>query len=82
MSANIPEDLNKANVLELLTVPSSRGTVPANISQYWNNEKFKEYLDKAGALDLLTSALAKLYEEPDKQSDPLEYIKTSVGRDH
>ena len=81
MSANVPRDLNKdkikkdldkADVFEFFTMST-------NISQDWNNEEFKEYLDKAGVLNPLTSTLSELYEEPDKPSDLLEYIKTSMG---
>ena len=81
MSANVLRDLNKdkikkdldkVDVFEFLTMFT-------NISRDWNNEEFKEYLDKAGVLNSLTSTLSELYEELDKSSDPLEYIKTSMG---
>ena len=49
------------------------------MSQDQKKEEFKQYLDKAGVMELLTSSLVKLYEEPEKPNDALEYLKNNIG---
>ena len=49
------------------------------MSQDQKKEEFKQYLDKAGVIELLTSSLVKLYEEPEKPDDALEFIKINIG---
>jgi len=51
----------------------------ANVPQDQKKEEFKKYLDKAGVLELLTASLVKLYEEPEKPNDALEYLKNNIG---
>ena len=41
--------------------------------------QFKDYLEKAGVLEVLTESLLSLYEEPDKPDDAVIYLKKSVG---
>lgn len=38
-------------------------------------EEFRKYLEKAGVLDALSKALVGLYEEPERPSDALEYLR-------
>jgi len=42
-------------------------------------EEFRKYLDKGGVIDLLTKGLVALYEEPEKPSDAVTFLKTSMG---
>ena len=49
------------------------------MSQDAKKEEFKKYLEKAGVLELLTKSLVSLYEEPEKPSDAVNYLKKSVG---
>eukprot|EP01132_Coremiostelium_polycephalum_P005154 gene5154-6415_t len=42
-------------------------------------EEFKNYLEKSGVIDALTKVLVGLYEETDKPSDALEFIKKHLG---
>ncbi|XP_074509157.1 c-Myc-binding protein-like [Sebastes fasciatus] len=38
-------------------------------------EQFRRYLEKAGVVDSLTSVLVALYEQPEKPSNALEFVK-------
>jgi seryl-tRNA synthetase len=38
-------------------------------------EEFRKYLEKAGVLDALSKALVGLYEESERPSDALEYLR-------
>jgi len=38
-------------------------------------EEFRKYLEKEGVLESLTKALVALYEEPDKPSDALSFVR-------
>merc|ERR1712055_972011 len=48
-------------------------------SQDAKKDEFRKYLEKAGVLELLTKSLVQLYEEPEKPSDGLSYMKKAVG---
>jgi hypothetical protein len=41
-------------------------------------EEFRKYLESAGVLDALTKVLVGLYEEPEKPSDPLVFLKQQL----
>merc|ERR1712025_207394 len=43
-------------------------------------DEFRKYLEKTGVIDMLTKSLVQLYEEPDKPSDAVDYLKGQVGR--
>jgi len=49
------------------------------MSQDAKKDEFRKYLEKAGVLEILTKSLVQLYEEPDKPSDALSYLKTTIG---
>jgi len=49
------------------------------VPQDQKKEEFRKYLEKAGVLDLLTTNLVKLYEEPEKPNDALQYLKNNIG---
>jgi hypothetical protein len=51
----------------------------AKMTQEAKKDEFKKYLEKAGVLEMLTKSLVQLYEEPDKPSDAVNYLKSSVG---
>merc|ERR1719239_1931627 len=51
----------------------------AKMSQDAKKDEFRKYLEKAGVLELLTKSLVQLYEEPEKPSDGLSYMKKAVG---
>lgn len=42
-------------------------------------DEFRRYLEKTGVLDALTKVLVGLYEEPDRPSNALDYIKRYLG---
>eukprot|EP00356_Strombidium_inclinatum_P013745 CAMPEP_0170493002 /NCGR_PEP_ID=MMETSP0208-20121228/13214_1 /TAXON_ID=197538 /ORGANISM="Strombidium inclinatum, Strain S3" /LENGTH=71 /DNA_ID=CAMNT_0010768857 /DNA_START=11 /DNA_END=226 /DNA_ORIENTATION=+ len=42
-------------------------------------EEFRKYLEKAGVIDQLTKVLVGLYEEPEKPSNTIEFIKRQLG---
>ncbi|KAM3132894.1 hypothetical protein pb186bvf_015042 [Paramecium bursaria] len=42
-------------------------------------EEFRKYLEKAGVIDQLTRVLVGLYEEPEKPSNAIEYVKKYLG---
>merc|ERR1712212_1415694 len=54
-------------------------TMSAKMSQDAKKDEFRKYLEKAGVLELLTKSLVQLYEEPEKPSDALSYLKNTVG---
>ena len=41
-------------------------------------EEFRKYLEKTGVLDTLTNVLVSLYEEPQKPTSALEFLKTHI----
>merc|ERR1712059_8993 len=49
------------------------------MSQDAKKDEFRKYLEKAGVLELLTKSLVSLYEEPEKPTDALSYLKNTVG---
>ncbi|NXF77189.1 MYCBP protein, partial [Sclerurus mexicanus] len=42
-------------------------------------EQFRQYLEKSGVLDVLTRVLVALYEEPEKPSSALDFLKHHLG---
>jgi hypothetical protein len=48
-------------------------------SDFTKKEEFRRYLEKTGVLDALTKVLVGLYEEPDRPSNSLEYMKRYLG---
>ncbi|XP_068248349.1 c-Myc-binding protein-like [Palaemon carinicauda] len=42
-------------------------------------EKFRTYVEKSGVMSALTDVLVRLYEEPNRPSDALTYIKETLG---
>jgi hypothetical protein len=42
-------------------------------------EEFRKYLDKGGVIDALTKVLVGLYEEPERPSNAVEYLKKYLG---
>ncbi|KAK2836781.1 hypothetical protein Q7C36_014661 [Tachysurus vachellii] len=44
-------------------------------SSRWKQERFRRYLGKAGVLDSLTNVMVTLYEETEKPSNALEFLK-------
>ncbi|KAK3881548.1 hypothetical protein Pcinc_014020 [Petrolisthes cinctipes] len=45
-------------------------------------EKFRTYVEKSGVISALTDVLVHLYEEPQRPSDALQYIKSSLAAHH
>ncbi|KAK4297600.1 hypothetical protein Pmani_030006 [Petrolisthes manimaculis] len=45
-------------------------------------EKFRTYVEKSGVISALTDVLVHLYEEPQRPSDALQYIKNSLAAHH
>ena len=56
--------------------PSNGGS---NTSDFSKKEEYRRYLEKTGVLDALTKALVGLYEEPERPSNALDYIKRYLG---
>ncbi|XP_023668760.1 C-Myc-binding protein [Paramormyrops kingsleyae] len=42
-------------------------------------EQFRRYLEKAGVLDSLTNVLVALYEETEKPTNALDFVKQHLG---
>lgn len=42
-------------------------------------EQFRRYLEKSGVLDTLTKVLVALYEEPEKPTSALDFLKHHLG---
>jgi len=42
-------------------------------------EEFRKYLEKSGVLDSLTKVLVALYEEPEKPSSAVDFLKHHIG---
>ncbi|XP_012370134.1 c-Myc-binding protein-like [Octodon degus] len=42
-------------------------------------EQFRRYLEKLGVLDTLTKVLVTLYEEPEKPTSALDFLKHHLG---
>jgi len=42
-------------------------------------EEFRKYLERAGVIDNLTKVLVGLYEEPERPSHAVEYLKKYMG---
>jgi hypothetical protein len=42
-------------------------------------EEFRKYLEKTGVIDAMTRVLVALYEEPERPSNPLDFIKQYLG---
>ena len=42
-------------------------------------DEFREYLEKSGAIDSLTSVIVNLYEEPHKPSESTDYIQKHLS---
>ncbi|XP_033125683.1 c-Myc-binding protein-like [Anneissia japonica] len=43
-------------------------------------EEFRKYLEKSGVLDTLTRVLVGLYEEPEKPTNALDFLKQHIGK--
>jgi hypothetical protein len=50
-----------------------------NSSDGSKKEEFRKYLEKTGVLETLTKVLVGLYEEPEKPTDAIAYIKKYIG---
>ena len=50
-----------------------------NSSDGSKREEFRKYLEKTGVLDTLTKILVGLYEEPERPTNAIEYIKRYMG---
>ncbi|XP_011147279.1 c-Myc-binding protein [Harpegnathos saltator] len=42
-------------------------------------EEFRKYLERSGVIEGLTKVLVMLYEEPEKPTDALEYVRKHLG---
>jgi len=42
-------------------------------------EEFRKYLEKSGVVDQLTKVIVGLYEEPEKPSNAVDFIKKTLG---
>lgn len=42
-------------------------------------EEFRKYLEKSGVIDQLTRVLVGLYEEPEKPTNAIDFIKKYLG---
>lgn len=51
----------------------------SNANDISKKEEFRRYLEKTGVLDALTKVLVGLYEEPERPTNAIEYIKRYIG---
>lgn len=42
-------------------------------------EEFRKYLEKSGVIDAMTRVLVALYEEPERPSNPMDFIRSYLG---
>lgn len=63
----------------IATTHPQQTTSSTSNGDYSKKEEFRRYLEKAGVLDSLTKVLVGLYEEPDRPTNALEYIKRYLG---
>mmetsp|Transcript_32779 Transcript_32779/g.61651 ORF Transcript_32779/g.61651 Transcript_32779/m.61651 type:complete len:102 (+) Transcript_32779:66-371(+) len=42
-------------------------------------EAFRKFLETAGVVDMLTKSLVQLYEEPEKPTNAIDYVRTAFG---
>ncbi|XP_065653327.1 c-Myc-binding protein homolog isoform X2 [Hydra vulgaris] len=57
---------------QLLNPPENRPTDS-------KREEFRKYLENSGVLDALTKVLVELYEEPEKPSNAVNFVKQHIG---
>lgn len=59
------------------------GLVNAVTSQFQSPEKkkeeFRQYLERSGVIDVLTKVLVRLYEEPEKPANAIDFVKMTLG---
>jgi len=55
------------------------GVTGAFTSPDAKKEEFRKYLESSGVIDALTKVLVGLYEEPEKPSNALDFIKMTLG---
>jgi len=58
---------------------SNNGSNNHNNSDGSKKEEFRKYLEKTGVLETLTKVLVGLYEEPERPTNAIEYIKRYLG---
>lgn len=44
-------------------------------------EEFRKYLESNGVVDALTKVIVGLYDQPEKPSNPLEFVVNNIGPD-
>jgi hypothetical protein len=55
------------------------GAAATSVSSMNRKEDFRRYLEKQGVLDALTKVLVGLYEEPERPTNALEYMRLYLG---
>ncbi|EFN79349.1 C-Myc-binding protein [Harpegnathos saltator] len=55
--------------------PIAHVKIPIDIKR----EEFRKYLERSGVIEGLTKVLVMLYEEPEKPTDALEYVRKHLG---
>merc|ERR1712193_502329 len=60
---------------DIYTCTMSKNTVQIDARR----EEFRKYLEKEGILESLTKVLVTLYEEPDKPSDALSFVRNNFA---
>ncbi|KAM3568406.1 hypothetical protein VYU27_009468 [Nannochloropsis oceanica] len=50
-----------------------------HVSPQSKKEEFRQYLEKSGVIEALTKVLVGLYEEPERPSNAVDYIKKYMG---
>ena len=54
-------------------------SIQLNMSGESKKEEFRKYLERSGVIDALTKVLVALYEEPEKPTNALDFIKQYLG---
>ena len=65
------------NMNNNLGVNSSNNNATSNADS--KKEEYRRYLEKTGVLDALTKVLVGLYEEPERPTNAIDYIKRYMG---
>mmetsp|Transcript_4687 Transcript_4687/g.9810 ORF Transcript_4687/g.9810 Transcript_4687/m.9810 type:complete len:92 (+) Transcript_4687:148-423(+) len=51
----------------------------SNATSDSKKEEFRKYLERSGVIDVFTKVLVALYEEPEKPSNALDFVKQYLG---
>ncbi len=80
-NASFLETWNRTILIFSLDSSHKHQQIKTNSKQAADSKKdeYKRYLERTGVTDALTKVMVSLYEEPDKPSNAIDYIKKYLG---